>query len=299
MTRIELKRMIENNHLDLLNKLSELVDDSKDKRLQNLILLVKNNFIKLNDDEIKGIINPAEYSIQLNKVKVNTLSIIDELPDDLFDKNVKKRIESHTIHSNNISLHISNLIRELFEINIKELEVGNKQILPTLNSKRGLLVNQIVHLIEKNNHQLSGAEYQIIAESFHKIFDNVKAEQYYEKAISTINEYTDSAMSKITIIRGYADFLYRINKPETGAYQYKSAILEDFSDDGNAINGYTLQMEFNNEVGLNKFDRAIEVYKNAKRHYMSIRNENLKNHYMSLLHEAWNSKLIPFNYTRP
>ena len=82
-------------------------------------------------------------------------------------------------------------------------------------------------------------------------------------AIENIDEFTDSVMGKLNAIRGYANFLYAINRFEDAAKQLESAVLEGDGETENVTNGYTFQLKFANECD-------IQYYENAMHNFVTI-----------------------------
>lgn len=303
-SKIDVKRMLVKNSMEALSYLDELISEEKSVQLQNLIFITKGDLVDLAASKTAGTISHEEHSRDMSRIRLNILNIIEEVPDRLFsteaaDENVTRTVqENHSVFIETLSL-----IRQLADLRVEEFKYFNDQnrdaIYSHMNTSRHILVNQIVKLVEMNNFTLSSAEYRVIADAFQGVFDNVKAEEYYKRAIETIDEYTDSANSKVVAARSYATYLYSVNKVEEGAQQFKAAILNNPNDLGNTLNGYTYQLKFAAEADLGLIDHAIISYKKAKEYYNLIINPYYKTMQLQTLEKTWAAKPNMANYTRP
>lgn len=303
-SKVEVKKMIVESASEVLNYLEELTSNENDAAIFNLILTIKSELSDLNKLKLGGNISLEEYRRILSKIRLNILNITEEIPDRYFSRKEEEAGSNAAIFQNeNIYIEVFSLIRQLADIRIQEINADSspsaEALHSHLNSSRHILVNQIIKLVEVKQFSLSSVEYRIIAEAFQAVYDNVKAEEYFKRAIETIDEYTDSTNSKIVAIRSYAGFLYLMNKPEEGAKQFASAILNNTNDISNNFNGYTFQMQFANEVDVGNYDLAIECYKKAKAYYLKIGNIGVRDRNLSSLENTWNYKNMPTSFSKP
>ncbi len=280
----------------------ELISKHKDDQLTNTLIVIRGDLVDIERMYQIHVSDYDEYRRGLNKINLNLLKVIDDLPDQYFQESSRsERPETVTsVPTDEIRLQISALIKEILDINIQEIQTSNNSYIASiLNHKRHIVLNQIVRLIESNKISIAGTEYMAIALAYNSILDMLKAEQYFKRGIENIDEYTDSAFSKIYIIRSYADFLYRNNRYSDGAKQYESAILQVQGDADNIVNGYTYQMKFVNESDIQDYEEAVKSYKKAKEYYLNIKNKIAQRYNMEQLENAWNAKQVPSVYSRP
>lgn len=298
--------MIESDSNNVLDYLESILDEKKHKETLELIIIQRRNLAEIKRRQSSGTIDYEEYSRILANINVNIFTIIEEIPDEFFVGSAEKEAQNKTTSAPTIAmginegyLYVSGLIRELVELNIKEAETNNSAVHSYLTQKRHVIVNQIVRIVEESKCTVSSREFNTIAEAFHRAGENASAEKYYKKSIMTIDEYTDSAYNKIMVIRSYADFLYRINRPLDGANQYESAVVEKDNDDANLTNGATYQMKFYNEADIGSYNEAIMSYQKAKDYYSRVGNMMMRDYNLRALENVWNSKQMPASYSRP
>lgn len=303
-SKIEVKRMLVKSPMEALDYLDELMGEEKSAQLQKLIFVTQGDLADLSASKIAGSISHEEHSRDMSRIRLNILNIIEEIPDRLFFTETTEADSSRTVQEHqNVFIETLSLIRQLANLKVEEfnhLSNPNRDIVyGHMNTNRHILVNQIVKLVEINNFTLSSAEYRVIAEALQNVFDNVKAEEYYKRAIETIDEYTDSANSKVVAARSYAAYLYSTNRIEEGAKQFKAAILSNTNDLGNNLNGYTYQAKFALEADLGLIDHAIISYTKAKEYYNLLINPFYRASQLQILEKTWTSKPNVANYKRP
>jgi tetratricopeptide (TPR) repeat protein len=299
-SRIEIKQMIAAKPKEALEYLESLVDQQKNTEITNVLILIQSELNEIEQMNLSGTSSYDEYRRGMNRINLNILKIVDDLPDGYFETVQDKKSAKDTHYEiDQTRMQVSTLIRDLVDIGIQDVNYANPTISGFLNSKRHIITNQVVRLVEKSGLSISGAEYLVIANALHSLMDNVKAEQFFKRAIENIDEYTDSAISKINVIRSYADFLYRINRAADGAKQYATALVQGTMDEDYLINGYTYQMKFYNEADIQNYGIAIEDYKMAKSFYQQVGNSMVRNYNLNALENTWNSKNIPATYSRP
>jgi tetratricopeptide (TPR) repeat protein len=230
-----------------------------------------------------------DYNRKLTQVKLNILNLIDDIPNHFFEQKTNiKSIENFTIDNNYTFLTISKLIRELVDIAAAyRLNQEESIIRANLNNKRTVLVNQVTKLINTHQFSLSGIEYQVVADAFYAISDYDNAQEFYRKGIESIDKYTESAVSKISSIRNYANFLFNINEKEKGAKQYETAILAVNSTQANVQNGRTYQMQFVNQLEHRMIEPAVESFKLARNYYSKVENPTNRNLLIRDLKTIW------------
>ena len=295
-SRIELKKEITKSSMKTIELLEKILAEKEDSTFVNLLIVIKSDLNKTIELDISGVSDKDDYRRGINRVNVNILKIIDDLPSHYFDEQEEV---SGTKEYDKDASEISSLIRELSELEIREADSNNQNTKGYINSKRHIIAIQVIRMIEQTQVSISSLEYSLIAYSFYRSVDIIKAEQIYKKAIGNIDVYTDSAQSKINAMRSYANFLYNISRYNDGAKQYESAILEGDTETSNVINGYTYQSKFANESDIPNYENALISYKTAKEFYMKIRNNIVRNHNLNDLATIWNSKNIPPSYSRP
>ena len=230
-----------------------------------------------------------DYARKSTQVRLNVLNLINDIPNRYFEsKVISKSIENFTTDNNYTFLTISKLIRELVDIEA-EYSLNQDEILvrTNLNNKRTVLVNQVTKLIHAHQFSLSGIEYQVIANAFYAVSDYDKASEFYQKAIKSIDEFTESAVTKITSIRNYANFLFKINQIEAATKQYETAILNVNSSQANLQNGRTLQMQFVNQIEHRMVEAAVDSFRLAKQSYSKIENPTRRNSLIIDLKTIW------------
>lgn len=295
-SRIEIKRMIESNPMNALDYLIDNLDEDANREFFNTAIVIKSDLVKTNKMQTLGLISFEENRRRQTQVNVNIIDIIDRIPDEFFSLS---QSSLKYIPINEGYLHVASLIRKLANIKIEYTTAKDEFAKGFYTGKRHLIATQAASLVERNNIEVSSLEYMTIAEAFHLSVDNIKAEELFKKAILNINEYSDSALIKIVIIRSYANFLYQINRPHDGANQYETAILKNLSSEANILNGYTYQMKFRNDSEIHDFDTAVESYEKAKEFYLKIDNKSIQRHNIKNLEKAWDSFQMPHNLSRP
>lgn len=301
-SRTEVKRMITSNSMEVLEYLEKLIEGKEDEGMINTLIMMRSDLVDIERTHQRNLSDYDEYRRGLNKVNLNILKVIDDLPDQYFNEQVEPEPQqvTTTIVSSQLRLQVANLVKDLLDISIQENQPNNNAYIGGfLNHKRHVILSQIIRLVEENKLSIAGTEYLAIANAYNSILDTTKAEQYFKRGIENIDEYADSAFSKIFIIRSYADFLYRNNRHSDGAKQYESAVLEGQGDMDSVINGYTYQMKFVNECDVMNYDEALKAYKKAKEYILNIQNKIVQRYNIDALEHAWNNKQLPPVYSRP
>ncbi len=307
-SRIDIKKMISPDAKVALDYLITVVDVAKDKDLENALIVIQTELETANRNNVVGALLGDEFQTKLNQININILKIIDYLPDAYLNASntpssaamVPTTNGKDDADTKNNRVYVSSLIRELVEIEItnarEHTEVNyaaNFSLNSWYNTKRQVLVNQIIWFLESTHTTVSGSEYVNIARALVSVFDDNKGEQYYKKAISTIDVYTDSVTSKLAAVRSYADFLYRKGRADEGRKQFDSAIMQGEDGTTYALNGYTKQMQFNSEWDLQNFDAANKAIDEAKTFYNKIQNISSRNYWLNLLNTTVNAKKPP------
>lgn len=302
-SRIQLKQLITKNPMQALKQIEALLSDQEDQELFNVLIVLKSELIRIEQSQKTGTIDNDEYRRQLNRINLNIISLIDDLPDGYLDQPPEA---DENPELSRFSLIVADLIRELGKLDIQEAKAlavptqpATTPVFIQINRQRHIIALQAIRLIEQERLSISSLEYAQIAQAFYRNVDVIKSEQIYKKAIRNVDEYTDSASSKIAVIRGYAQFLYNIGRPKEGERQYESAILEGISETDNVNNGQTYQMRFANECDIPDYDSALISYKKAKEYFIKINNNFTRNYNLTALESAWNEKKVPPNYSRP
>ena len=140
------------------------------------------------------------------------------------------------------------------------------------------ITRQSVFLVEKHPNIATDVDYVAIAQGLMIVGDNELADRY----MLTATEKSPSDFYKIINLRGYADFLFRQGKHESGrnAYQKSLEIFDNDTDFNKLTNAYTYQMWMVSEA-WNGFPQE------AERHYQ--RASNLAN---SISSKTRNSNVI-------
>ena len=306
-TRTDIKKMISPDAKVALDYLVTVVDAANDKDMENALIVIKSELETVNRNNVLGTIQADEFQTKLNQININILKIIDYLPDSYLNaSNAPSAAAVPTIRGKDDSdlqsnrIYVSGLLRELADLEISNAKdhtevnySANFALNSWYNTKRQILVNQIIWFLESTHTSVSGSEYVNIGRALVSVFDDSKGEQYYKRAIATIDVYTDSVTSKLAAIRSYADFLYRKGRPDEGAKQYDSSIMQGEDATTNALNGYTRQMQFSSEWDVQNFTAANSAADAAKMYYNKILNTGSRNYWMGLLNTAINSKKPP------
>jgi len=292
-TKFEVKKLIEDNLLDVFDYLENVLTDKEESNFVNPLVILKSSFKETQQLNNLGAMDYDDFSRKIIQIKLNVLNLIDDIPNHFFESKTvqidnKNKITIQSQDSDYTFLTISKLIRELVDIAADfSLNQNESIIRKNLNDKRTVLVNQVSKLINRHQFSLSGIEYQIIANAFYEISDYDKATEFYKKAIESIDEFTESAVSKIISIRSYANFLFKINEIELGKKHYQTAILNVNSSQANLQNGKTYQMQFINYIEHRMVETAVESYQLAKEYYLKIENPTTKNRLIRDLKTIW------------
>lgn len=306
-SKVEIKKMIINDPMETLVYLEELIRSNKHVKIHNLIFTLKSELYTLEKQNMSGALPFDEFSRLQSRINLNILNIIEQIPDNLFARGKSDQSQSSKpavkINNPTAFIEVLSLIRKLSEVRIKELELQNipnpEGLFSQLNTNRHIILNQIIKLVELHDYTLSSVEYRVIAEGFQAVFDNIKAAEYYRKAIDTIDEYTDSTNSQIVAIRCYAAFLYSVNRSYEGSMQFEAALLNNTNDEANIFNGYTRQMQFITECNMGDFNKAFHALTEAKKYYSAIINPMFKQQNLSNLEQAWNMSPLVGKYVYP
>lgn len=297
ITKLELKKMIALRDKIGLDKLEEILEKRPNKDEYNNFLIIRGEQSEIEKQNKLNITSAEDYQRGINRTYLNLLNVVDNLSDNEFEV-----IQAPKVNIDEPSSHregISELVRELVEIDIREAQSQSAGVNSYLHSKRQVVAYQIVRMIEESGLVLSVQENITVAAALHRIMDNTRADQFYKRGINNVDVYTDSVIGKISAIRAYADFLYRTNRPEDGAKQYETAVLQGNSDEIFLFNGYTMQMKFVNEADMQQYNLAVEAYKEAKKNYLQVGNAMIKNFNLNNLQAAWDGKFIPQSFSRP
>jgi tetratricopeptide (TPR) repeat protein len=291
--------------MESLSYLETVFAAKAEKQTLNLILLLQSQYNEFKKSKSEGIISASDANMTLNQIKLNIFSIIDDTPEEDFKEVEQKNAQQSNSDSGNlIFLEILKLIRELTDFNIelvKHFHSDNYLAIGTnMNTKREVVLNQLIKLIRMSNFELSVPDYKVIGDAFFNIFDYQRAEEYYQNAITKVDAYTDSSTSKVNAIRTYAGFLYNTSRPDEAFKQLETAILQNNSELSKLLNGYTCALIFFNEANVSNFDTALDFYKKSLQFYKSISNTSIRNYWLIELENNWeNSKAIAANLVQP
>jgi tetratricopeptide (TPR) repeat protein len=303
-SKIEIKKLVGNDPMEALTYLETVFAAKADKQTLNLILLLQSQYNELKKVKNEGTISAGDANMTLNQIKLNIFSIIDDTPDEDFKEVEPKNTIQGGDSSNLIFLEILKLIRELTDFNIelsKHFNAPNYLAIGTnMNTKREVVLNQLIKLIRISNFELSVPDYKVIGDAFFNVFDYQRAEEYYQNAIAKVDAYTDSSTSKVNAIRTYAGFLYNSGRPDEAFKQLETAILQSNSEVSKLLNGYTCALIFFNEANVSNFDNALDFYKKALQFYKSISNSSIRNYWLIELENNWqSSKASAANLVQP
>lgn len=289
-SKVDIKKLVGDDPLEALVYL-EKIHAKDSNQTFNLILLLQSQFNDLKKAMNGGVISPSDANMTLNQIKLNIFSIIDDTKDEFFEPTDVKNNQENGETNYLIILEIQKLIRDLTDFSIELSKHANPETYSTvsgfMNTKREVVLNQLVKLIRISNFELSVTDYKVIGDAFSKIFDYQSAEEYYKNAINKVDVYTDSSISKVKAIRTYANFLYTSGRDEEGLKLLETAILQNNSDLSNLLNGYTCSLIFINESNIEKFDNALVFYKKAENYYSQLKNNSAKNYWLSDLESKW------------
>jgi tetratricopeptide (TPR) repeat protein len=301
-TNTEIKRMIGADIDAALDYLETLLANDNDSF--NMLMVVRGDLKET--EKLKLIGDDAQYRMNLNRINLSLLRIVDDLPDSSVknSENTNNSTPDDTVFQHEKRLQVFTVLKELWDLNISETKAraevpDNQALFSNFNSKRQIIVNNAIWLLEVYHLTVSTPEYMNIAFALNSVYDTVKAEKYYKKAIEIIDEYTDSFASKVSAIRGYAYFLYQMNRPEEGAKQYESAVIEGKNDVVYFTNGYTYQQIFNAEAGAKNHEKALDAYKKAKQNYEKISYGSKNKNNLTLLENAWKTAQMPATFKQP
>lgn len=304
-TRTDIKKMISPDAKIALDYLVTVVNAANDKDMENALIVIKTELETVSRNNLLGTIQADEFQTKLNQININILKIIDYLPDNYL--NLSNTPSAAAIVSNTKStddsdsqknrLIVSGLLRELLDFEVLWARdqadptiVNNYNLSSWYNTKRQTLVNQIIWFLESTHTTVSTSEYVNIARGLVSVFDDNKAEQYFKRAISTIDVYTDSVTSKLSGVRSYANFLYTKGRADEGSKQYDSAIMQGEDSTTYALNGYTRHMQFSSEWEVQNIPAANAAADAAKGYYNKITFIGTRNYWLNLLNTMINSK---------
>ncbi len=293
-SKFEVKQLIQDELNDVFDYFEEALISKIDGELVNSVILLKSTFKETERLNNLGVTSYEDYHRKITQVKLNILNLIDDIPNHFFEQKTNTTsIEHFTIDNNYTFLTVSKLIRELIDIAAEyRLNQEESLIRANLNAKRTVLVNQVAKLINTHQFSLSGIEYQVVADAFYAISDYDNAQEFYQKGIANIDKYTESAVSKISSIRNYANFLFKINQIEKGIKQYETAILAVNSTQANIQNGQTYQMQFVNQLEHQMIEPAVESFKLARAYYLKVENPTNRNVLIRDLKTIWFSSHV-------
>lgn len=290
----EIKKMITDDLARAIQDTEKIVGNREE--IFNLLLLLKRELNETEHLHRAGASDYDTYRRGMNQISLNLLKIIDDLPVDSFSEAAPDKGDREY---SQIETDIAALIREITELEIREADSENHAVKGYINGKRHVVAIQALRTITQHRVSLSSLELSVVAYAFFRSVDLVKAEQIYQMAIENIDADADSAQNKIVAIRSYANFLYNTNRHEDGAKQYEAAVLKGNGEIDNVTNGYTFQMKFSNECDAQDYNSAIQSYKRAKDYFRAIGTGSVRAYNLGILEQAWNSKGIPPDYSRP
>ncbi len=303
-TKTDIKKMISPDAKVALDYLVTVVDAANDKDMENALIIIRTELETVSRNNVLGTIQADEFQTKLNQININILKIIDYLPDSYLNAintpsaaAIVSSTKGNDESSPSNRLIVSAFLRELLDLEIQNAEdhtdanyANNFNLNSWYNTKRQTLVNQIIWFLESTHTTVSSSEYLNIARALVSVFDDTKAEQYFKRAISTIDVYTDSVTSKLTAVRSYANFLYTKGRSEEGAKQYDSAIMQGEDGTTYSLNGYTRQMQFGSEWEVQNFTAANIAADAAKNYYNKINYVGTRNYWLNLLSTTVNAK---------
>jgi len=196
---------------------------------------------------------------------------------------------------------LAKIIQELISAKAEELSLarsGNSveheyeylQRWQALWQRMDVLVRRAFHLIEKRPDLATDVEYAVLAQSFHlsRMWD--RAEEAWKEAIRRAADKPDYRHINM---RGYADFLFALNRKEQGRAIYREAIssLPANSDTAKHLIGYTYQLWMQLESG--DPSRRDECHKQARRQFESISSSALRDDALSYLDRAYTQFVSP------
>jgi tetratricopeptide (TPR) repeat protein len=293
-----IKGLIVKKPQEALEYLAEVVDRKEDTATFNAVLLIESQLSDLNNHNMQGTIALDDFTLGIQKIRNNILNVIEQAGDQYFSEEETEIIE----HKDMATLfQVFALLRDLLELKINEALLLADPV-PSIGSytnvKRHIILNQIIKLLRYSNIELSSVEYRVIAEAFQGLSDDIKAEEYFKKALNVIDEFTDSTNSKIVAIRSYGNFLYAKGKSAEGLKQYQSAIIDGTSQEVMTFNGYTYRLIFGQEADFGHYEVALEFYKKAVECFNKITNPTLRNNSLNALNAAWEAKKMPATMKR-
>jgi tetratricopeptide (TPR) repeat protein len=287
--RVDIKKKIADDAQDAISFLLELVEskNDQDEEIMNPLITIAAELKRAKKENLLGTGGSNDdFQRHLNNINANLLKIVDILPEHYFNETTASTVleqsallEPAYIHQQAMFSQVTGLIQNLIDIDIQYSQIEDNPLLGSyLNTKRQVNIDHIMRISIGNGLTLSSSQYTVIAVALHNVLDNIRAEQYFKKAIEIIDPYSDSVHTKLAAMRSYAYFLYNLSRYEDGAKQYESAIVKGNSDFDQYLNGYTWQMKFNSEASHQRYQAAKEAYEKAKACYEQIKNVTVRNH---------------------
>ena len=188
----------------LFKELNQIVD-SESSTFNELILL-NGRFNGLKNDNIKGIITPERYDIQLNQINYSLLDLIDELKLEDIKKEARKTTKPPFP---NITITSKKLIQKIKE-KIPLIENLRKEYLDTTS------ISQKEVLLQKINIEL--AELERLRES-EGIISNISKEETDTSNFLEEERLWQNALQKNSI----SDYQNYLDKTEIGTYRQEAA----------------------------------------------------------------------------
>lgn len=130
------------------------------------------------------------------------------------------------------------------------------------------LTRQAVYMVEQEPTLVTDVEYATIAQNLWISGNQLLAEEFWKKGIqASPNKYFKNINT-----RGYADFLFQVERQELGRKQYQQALdlLDNDTDFNKYANAYTHQLWMRSEAS-NGFDENADIhYGCAKQLFQSV-----------------------------
>jgi tetratricopeptide (TPR) repeat protein len=189
---------------------------------------------------------------------------------------------------------LNTTVTELINLNSRNHALGSTppenrntdyyQELSSISQMAALLTRQALFLVESHPNIADDVDDVAIAQGLTLAGDNLLADSFMQAAILK----SPSDFYKIINLRGYADFLFRQGKHETGREKYRESLnLFDNSTDFNkATNGYTYKMWMASEFYSGFSAEAESHYQRALGLYNSISNGMMKTHNLNRIMQA-------------
>ncbi|MGI9045252.1 MAG: hypothetical protein ACR2FI_00360 [Burkholderiales bacterium] len=131
-----------------------------------------------------------------------------------------------------------------------------------------LLTRQAIYGVEQEPTLVTDVEYATIAQNLWISNNQLLAEDFWKRAIrASPNEYFKSLN-----IRGYADFLFQVERQELGRKHYQQALdlLDNDTDFNKYSNAYTHQLWMSSEASNGFNEKADIHYGYAKQLFESV-----------------------------